>query len=535
MGLGEGILTKLHPEARAYIEELEQQAASSQRWRRRHQALEVRYEQLIEELRLLLYKRFARSSETYIDASQVDLFAESEESARTDEVEEQIVVAAHSRKARGRKSLDEKLPRVEILHDIAEEEKRCACGHELTRIGEEISERVQTIPEQIYVERHIRPKYACHHCEGSADEEKPAVRIAAAPPSMIPGSIVTPGLLGFILVNKFCDHLPFYRQEARFERIGIHISRQDMSNWTIAAAKRLSPLIELMHREIRSGPVVQIDETTVQVLDEPGRANTTKSYMWLARGGPPPASVVLYSYRPTRGSEFPRHFLDGYRGYLQTDGYEVYDRVTETMPEVIHVGCWAHVRRKFFEASKATKKTGAAEQALSIIGKLYHAESRLRATAADDPASFLTKRRQAVQPLLTKFKSWLDEKAAAVVPSTLLGKAVGYAIAQWPKLVRYLDCAELTPDTNAAENAIRPFVLGRKNWLFSGSPRGAESSCAIYSLIQTAKQSGFNPFAYLHYLFTQVPLITHPQEWEKLLPANLQAEQINTAFLASVR
>ena len=541
MGLREGIVQQLHPQARSYIAELEQRNESLERqtgiaeqWRQRHAELEARYEHLKEEYRLLVYKRFACSSEQ-LDESQAELFAESEENDERSGTEKEITVAGHTRKRRGRKPLDEKLPRVEILHDIDEEEKRCACGHELSRIGEETSERLQVIPEQIYVERHIRPKYACHHCEGSADEEKAAVRVAPATPSMIPGSIVTPGLLAFILVNKFCDHLPFYRQETRFERLGIHICRQDMSNWTIGAAKRLSPLVELTGREIRSGPLIQMDETPVQVLDEPGRANTTKSYMWLARGGPLGSLVLLYTYRPTRGAQFPREFLSGYRGYLQTDGYDVYDRVAEAESDIIHVGCWAHVRRKIFEASKATKKSGAAEQALSFIRWLYQAESELRGKYADEPKRLLTERLKTVKLILKTFKGWLEKKANTVVSSTLLGKAVGYTLFQWPKLVRYLELAELTPDTNAAENAIRPFVVGRMNWLFSGSPRGADSSCAIYSLIETAKQNGLNPFAYLHYLFTQAPLISEETQWASLLLASLDAEHINTAFLASVR
>ena len=541
MGLREGIVQQLHPEARSYIAELEQrndslerQAGDAEQWQQRHNELEARYDHLKEEYRLLIYKRFARSSETF-DESQAELFGESEESAEVGGGEKEITVAAHTRVKRGRKPLDENLPRVEILHDIGEEEKRCACGNELIRIGEDTSERLQVIPEQIYVERHIRPKYACHHCEGSADEEKSAVRVAPAAPSMIPGSIVTPGLLAFILVNKFCDHLPFYRQETRFGRLGIHISRQDMSNWAIGAAKRLSGLTELIGREIRSGPLIQMDETPVQVLDEPGRANTTKSYMWLARGGSPGSPLFLYTYRRTRGAEFPREFLTGYRGFLQTDGYDVYERVADAEPDIIHVGCWAHVRRKFFEASKATNKSGAAEQALSFVAKLYQVESELRSKYGGDPQRFITERRAAVQPILKTFRSWLEKKANTVVESTLLGKAVGYALSQWPKLVRYLELADLTPDTNAAENAIRPFVVGRKNWLFSGSPRGADSSCAIYSLIETAKHNGFNPFAYLHYLFTQAPLISEATEWKNLLPANLDAEQVNTAFLASVR
>ena len=201
----------------------------------------------------------------------------------------------------------------------------------------------------------------------------------------------------------------------------------------------------------------------------------------------------------------------------------------------MHVGCWAHVRRKFHEAAKAGKKSGSAAQALAYISKLYQIEQNLRATCAEDPQRFADRRREQVRPVLDTFHQWLSAKSETVVPGSLLGKAVGYALSQWPKLQRYLDAAWISPDTNAAENAIRPFVVGRNNWLMSGSPRGAEASCAIYSLIETAKHNGLNPYAYLHYLFTAVPRISDPAEWHQLLPSALDAEDINSAFLRAVR
>ena len=525
MGLREGILQTLPREARSYITEMEQ----------RLDLVESRYDHLKEEYRLLVYKRFARSTEQ-IDPSQEELFAEAEAQGSNEEGpgEELTEVAAHSRKKRGRKPLDENLPRVEIVHDIPEEEKHCACGHELVRIGEESSERLAVIPEQMWVERHIRPKYACKNCEGSGDEEKPAVRIAPAPPSILPGSILTPGLLAFILVNKFVDHLPFYRQEKRFGRLGMHISRQDMSNWTIAAAKRLQPMIELFREEIRAGPVVQMDETPVQVLGEPDRENTTRSYMWLARGGPRDGPVCVYHYEQTRGGGYVRELLGDYQGYLQADGYQVYEKIAAENRGLILVGCWAHARRHFFEAAKGSKKSGAAHEAMGKIKKLYRLEQELRSKNLDEQI-FLQERREQAEPILSEMKSWLAKKSQTVVPGSLLGKAVGYALKQWDALVRYLDHPALTPDNNAAENAIRPFVLGRKNWLFNGSPRGADSSCAIYSIIETAKQNGLNPYAYLHHIFSQVPKVTSDGDWHALLPQNLDPGKVNKAPFAGVR
>ena len=501
-------------------------------------SLESRNEQLLEELRIALYRKFGRSSE--IDRNEPQLFDESEtESANAEdssepEYEETVEVAAHTKKKPGRKPIDDSLPRVEIRHDIEDSDKRCGCGSELVCIGEETSERLQVIPEQVWVERHVRPKYACHKCEGSGDEDRPAVRIARPAPSLIPGSIATAGLLAFIIVNKFCDHLPFYRQEKRFERIGVHISRQVMSGWVMAVAKRLSPLVELIAKGIREGPRINMDETRMQVLGEPGKENTSDSYMWLAFGGEPDVPLCLYHYSPSRSAEYPRSFLAEYEGAVQADAFGVYARIACEYPDIVLVGCWAHARRKFHEAAQAGKKTAAAREAVARIKKLYSIETQLRAKELSSH-DFITERRKQVEPELRKFRQWLENKREQVLPSSLLGKAVKYTLDQWEPLTRYLDYAELTPDNNIAERSIRPFVVGRKNWLTSGSPRGAEASCALYSLIQTAQLNGLNPFAYLHHVFTQVANSCGTPDWEALLPTNLDAESINSGFPATVR
>lgn len=392
VGLTEGTLKRLPRELQQHIAELESEANEL---RATHLHLETEIQTLQERLRLALFQRFGRSSERVADG-QGELFEEAEnESGDAPATEDTVEVPAHQRRKGGRKSIDERLPRVQIVHDIPDAEKHCDCAAELQRIGEEVSERIQVIPEQMWVERHVRPKYACHVCEGSGDEESPAVRIAAAPPSMIPGSITTAGLLAFILVNKFVDHLPFYRQEKRFVRIGFQISRQDMNNWTMAVGKRITPLLDLMRTRIREGPVVQMDETPVQVLGEPGRENTQKSYMWLARGGPPDAPVCLYHYTPTRSAEYPRSLLSEYRGYLQADGYRAYAKLAEENRSLTLVGCWAHVRRKFVEAAKGSKKAGSAHEAVSKIRQLYRIEREVRAHELADDAFATTRREKA--------------------------------------------------------------------------------------------------------------------------------------------
>jgi len=487
--------------------------------------LQLKLAELFEKYSLLIYKRFGRSTEAYEGENQLSLFTENV--ANTETSEEQLegdtkteIITSYTRKKQGRKPLDDKLPRKEIIIDIPEEDKKCACGTDLVRIGEEVSERLQVIPMQIYVERIIRPKYACKNCEGSGDEDKCAVRIADAPITLIPGSIATPGLLAFIMINKYADHLPFYRQEKRFEREGIRISRQNMSNWQQNIYYALDPLLKLLKEHLRTGIVLRMDETPVQVMKEEGKEDTQLSYMWLARGGPQDKPVLIYEYQRSRASEHIHSFLEGFSGFLQTDGYPGYVSALKTHPHIIHVGCFAHVRREFFDAAKAdTKKSKSAEEALKHIQQLYRIENELRAKKLSD-ADFLIERKKLCEPVLEKFKAWLLKREPNVPPSLLLGKAIRYALNQWNNCVAYLESAELTPDNNKSENAIRPFVLGRKNWLFSGSPEGAKSSCAMYSLIETAKVNNLNPETYLKTLFEKAPLARKKQDWEALLPWN---------------
>jgi transposase len=484
---------------------------------------EHKYLILQERYDLLLYKRFARSAEQMrSEGGQQLLFtAEGETAGKAAEEEtEHETIKSYTRKKPGRKPLDPNLPRVERIIDIPESEKNCACGAELTRIGEETCEKLHIIPQRIFVEKIIRPKYACRHCEGTGDEDSPPVHIAPPEPSIIPKSIATPDLLSCILIQKFEDHLPYYRQEKQFERIGVTISRQDMSNWQQQAHQKLKPLFAPLKETVKSGPVMRMDETTVQVMGEEGREDTQKSYMWLALGGHEGKTAVLYEYHETRAARHAKTFLEGYSGYLQTDGYEGYDAAVKDIPGIIHVGCFAHARRKFFEASKATKESRSAQEGIKHIRNLYLLEDKLRSENMDDD-TFLNERKARAGPMLEAFKKWLMRRNDEVPPSLLLGKAIRYTLAQWNKMTAYLESPRLTPDNNACENAIRPFVLGRKNWLFCKSPEGAESSCGIYSLIETAKQNGLVPLRYLTALFEKAPYASSPDDWEKLLPWNI--------------
>jgi transposase len=492
--------------------------------------LQKRTEHLEKQNRLLRARLFGRKSEKQAigkDDNQLSLFDEAE--GITEEVpakEEKIVVAEHVRKKGGRKPLPADLPRVEVVHDLPEEEKICACGCEMSRIGEDVSEKLDIVPAKVQVIRNIRYKYACKNCEGVESEEG-AVKIAALPPQILPQSIATPGLLAYILTAKFADALPFYRQEKQFSRIGVELTRATMANWTVRTAEVCRPLLDCLAGEIRSGPLIGIDETTVQVLQEPGRSNTSKSYMWVFRGGEPDKPALIYQYHPTRAGDVAADFVNGYKGYVQTDGYAGYDGL-DHKPGIIRIGCWAHARRKFTEVIKARQpapkgqpqKAGSAEKALSYIGKLYQLESR-----ADREGLTPDQRRELRQaeavPILDDFKKWLDKRSRQTPPQGLLGKAINYTLEQWDRLIGYVQDGRLRPDNNLVENAIRPFVLGRKNWLFSGHPRGADASAAIFSLIETVKANGLEPYHYLRYVFERLPLITRTEDYKNLLPQYL--------------
>ena len=508
-------LETLNPSVKKYIKRLEVDNL-------RLKELENKYLELKERYDLLIYKRFCRSAEQLqTDDKQQSLFTEESEQTSVEKEEtEKQEIKSYTRKKPGRKPLDPNLRRVEEIIDIPEDEKICACGEKMTKIGEETSEKLEIIPQSIYVTKTIRPKYACRCCEGTVNEEEPAVKIAPVPPSIIPRSIASASLLSYIMIQKYQDHLPFYRQEVQFQRIGIQISRQDMSNWQQQVYEKLIPLFSLMKKIVKSGPVIRMDETVVQVMGEEGRSDTQKSYMWLAQGGPPEKPVVIYEYHPTRAAYNARGFIEGYSGYLQTDGYEAYDAAVSGFPQIRHAGCFAHARRYFFEASKATKKPQSAEEGIKYIRKLYEIENSLREKNLEEN-DFLTERKKLSSPVLSDFKTWLNKRANEMLPSGLLGKAIAYTLKQWDKLVMYLESPYLTPDNNACENAIRPFVLGRKNWLFNKSPAGAESSCGMYSLIETAKQNKVEPLKYLRKLFEKAPFASTPEDWEKLLPWNI--------------
>ncbi|MBU1161502.1 MAG: IS66 family transposase [Proteobacteria bacterium] len=507
-----------------------------------HLNKEEKYQERIDYLEqmvcLLQKELFGRKSEKHVlpDHEQRPLF-DSIEAPESDRriFEEKIVIPEHIRKKRGRKPLPADLPRVDVVHDLPEEEKQCDCGTTLSCIGQDVSEKLDYVPAKIRVIRHIRYKYVCKSCEG-VDSDGPTVKIAPPPVQLIPKSIASEGLIAHLVVSKFADGLPLYRQQKIFSRLGIDLSRATMANWVVKASRHCQPLMDLLQKEIRSGPLINVDETPYQVLNEPGRHNTSKSYMWVFKGGQENSPALLYQYHRTRSGEAALNFLGNYQGYVQSDAFSGYECLSEKKG-ITHMGCWAHARRNFVNVIKAKKKNRSkqiqpkslADEALEFIGRLYQIENEANIKNLE-PIQIYQLRQKKAKPVLEAFKTWLSSKQQITPPKGLLGKAINYTLNHWEKLIVYIEDGRLSPDNNAAENAIRPFVVGRKNWLFAGHPNGAEAGATFYSLVETAKANGLEPYNYLRYIFEKLPLTQTDQGYKNLLPQFVDREDFSRSL-----
>lgn len=473
---------------------------------------------LMEQVRLLKARIFGPSSEkkrfehpSLFNEAEEKAFAPDQAETEPNVKDESIPVAGHSRSKKGRTALSPDLPREDVIHDLTETQKVCDIdGHHLVEIGREVSEQLEFVPAQMKVLRHIRLKYGCPYCHQG-------VKIAPAQLRPIPKALASASMLAYIATSKYADALPLYRQEGIFKRYGLDLSRTTLANWMILSGHLIQPLINLIRDHMLEYGYIQMDETTVQVLREADRAAGSKSFMWVQRGGSPTERVILFDYNSSRGGKVPSELLLGYQGWLQTDGYDGYLAIG-AVPGVWHIGCWAHVRRKFVEAVIAAGKGGKqskAQQGVLLIAKLYAIEKRIR---SDSPQQRKEVRQKEVPPIFQEIREWMDDLCIKVLPSSLTGKALAYMHGQWDRLIRYIDDGRLEIDNNGAENAIRPFVVGRKNWLFSNSVRGAKASANIYSLIETAKANGLEPYAYLNHIFELLPAAQTLEDFEALLP-----------------
>ena len=482
---------------------------------------------LEEQLRLATQKQFAPSSEKLAALGHPDLFFNEAEALGTKPATEaqaaEIVVPEHTRERGKRKPIDPVLPRKRIEHDVADAEKTCACGCRKTRIGEVTSEQLDIEPAKACVLQHVRFKYACRTCEGTSSDG-PAVVTAPLPAQPLPKSNCSPGLAAFVTVSKYADGLPLYRLEGILARYKISVSRTAMACWMIKLGDLVQPLIDLFNDMQLAYDVLQMDETTVQVLKEDGRAAKDKSFMWVRRGGAPGQPTILFDYAATRAGSVPLELLDGYQGFLQSDDYAGYNAAAKR-DGVKHVGCLDHARRRFVDAVKAQHaiaghERGLAPQALLTIRKLYAIEKLARdgKMSAEQRHKL---RQEKAKPIWDELRAWLDKNLGAAPPQSLTGKAINYLAADWPRLIRYLGDGRVEISNVLCENAIRPFVIGRKNWLFSDTPAGAHASAKLYGIIETAKANGLEPYAYLRLVFEKLPQATMPADVEALLPWNV--------------
>lgn len=455
-------------------------------------------EKLKVQLARLRRLQFGRSSEKLARATeQLELMLEEAEAtaaAETPEAsapESDTAVPPEAKPRRGRRPLPEHLPRHEVVHDSA---CTCpACGGTMRKVGEDVTEILDYVPGRFQVIRHVRPAYSCRRCEGMVQAPMPALPIERGLPSA--------GLLAHVLVSKYCDHLPLYRQSAIYARDGVELERSLLAEWVGKAAALTRPLVEAVERHVMVGRRLHADDTPVPVL-EPGRGKTRTGRLWVYLrderpwGGQAPPAVV-YRYSPDRKGEHPRDHLGTFRGDLHADGYagfaELYQAKDGQPPPVSEVACWAHVRRKFHDVHVATTAP-VAEEALQRIGALFAVEREIHGLPPDERRRV---RQAQSQPVLDDLAGFLDGALGRLSGKSELAGAIRYARSRWPALTRYVDDGHLEIGNNAAERAIRPLALGRKNWLFAGSDAGGERAAAVYTLIETARLNGLDPEAYL--------------------------------------
>jgi transposase len=478
--------------------------------------------------RLAAYRRelFAARSEAR-GRDQIGLFNEAEalapnaEARPAQEDEPTVEVAAHKRKGkRGRKPIDPNAPRTVLRHELPESERFCAHdGHALVEIGVVVSEQIDVIPEQVHVIQHQRVKYACPCCELG-------IKVTPAPARIIPRGLFTESALAWIATGKYQFGLPLYRQAGLLRRFGGDISANTIAASMVRVGLAAQPVINLMRDALFDAPLMLCDETTLQVLKEPGRKPQTKSYLWaqMSGAGPP---IRLFTYTPGRGYAHAQDLFAGVQPgtVLMTDGYEVYNGIAHGN-QLVHLGCWTHTRRGFIQAEEAIPQAARAPDQLPtrfirLIGKLFAAEARSAAWTAE--------RRQRLRArysarVLEQIERLLIEHRDRVLPGSLLGKALQYLYGQWPKLVRYIDNGAWPISNNLCENAIRPFVVGRRGWLFADTVAGAQASAHLYSLVETCKANRIDPYRYLTWLFKKLPLATTADDYAALLPWNMPAD-----------
>ena len=468
---------------------------------------------LTQQLRLMQGQRFGASSEqTQVLSEQFSLFNEAEELAGSKAAEPDLEQITYQRRKRaGKREMDfSGLPVEQVVHELPEKERVCPeCGGALHQCGQAVVRReLVYVPAKYTVVEHIQAVYSCRRCERENDHVP--MKKSEIPAPMLPNSgIVSPSLLAHILNSKYTLALPLYRQEQELARIGVPISRQTMANWIIAAHERwFSDFFQVLRRELISNDILHADETTLMVLREPGRKAQQKSYVWVYRtSGDAWHPVVLYDYQPSRAGECASRFLEGFTGLLHTDGYGAYH--CKLPPEITVAGCWAHMRRKFTDTLKSLpnelRDRSPAKIGLDYCDKLLRLESGFTEQNLSFQERYQARLEQS-KPVAEQFFVWAKtEYGKNPVPKSMFGAALAYAVNQEGWLMNVFLDGRLELSNNRAERAVRPFAVGRKNWLFSNTPKGADASAAVYSIVETAKANGLRPFPYLKFLLERLP------------------------------
>jgi transposase len=500
----------------AQIEQIRQEAAAAmEAERQRHQA----------EMEAVFRRFYGPKSERF-DPAQLLLFGIVVDSQAVDadavkaESGEKLTTRRIQHK-HGRAKLPESLPRIPIEHDLKPEEKKCpCCGQERCRIGSEVSEQLEYVPASFKVLQHIRFKYACKPCENNGNG--PQIEIAVKPAQPIEKGLPGPGLLAYVITGKLADHLPLYRLESIFARLDVHIARSTLCAWIHAAAKLVKPLADLIAAKVRQSRVIHTDETRLPVQEQ-DQCKSGRMWTYIGDEANP---YIAYDYTPDRARAGPAAWLANFKGYLQADAYGGYDGIYAG-GNIIEVACWAHARRKFFEAKDTDGRRSA--EMLTMVRELYAVEDQAKehvaallkeqpdATADERYAVIRELRQKFSVPVLAKIRTWLEENQKLVLPRSPMAQAIQYALNQWEALNRYTEHGFLNIDNNAAERALKRIAIGRKNWLFAGHDIAAQRTATLYSLIASAERHGIDPQAYLRGVLARMPSMPVSQ-LEKLLP-----------------
>lgn len=467
-----------------------------------------------EQYRLGRARRFGPSSEqTPFD--QLSFFNEVEAEAYgkvlTEPTLSEVKPPRNIKKKGHKDKITKPLPTTVINYRLTGEDLVCSkCGDKLQEMKTEIRKELTVIPAQVQVTEHVQHVYVCRSCDRAGTESN--IVSAPMPNPVLRNSLASPSMIAYIMNRKYAEAIPLYRQEQQFKKYGLQLSRQTLANWMIKSSEHhLKPLYDLMHKELVKRSVLHADETVLEVLCEPGRDAASDSYMWLYRTSGDSVPIVLYDYKPGRSGNYPKEFLKGFKGFLHADGYAGYHKLSESVdakpPDVVLVGCFAHARRKWDEALKGiSEKEGInaynIRTGLEYCNTLFRLEKEMKDLS---PEKRYLRRLEEAKPVVEAYFSWVKSIEDKVVPKSLIGQAVIYSLNQEKYLRNYLLDGRLELSNNRAERSIKPFVIGRNNWLFSNTPRGADASAIIYSIIETAKENNLNPFPYLEYLFKRLP------------------------------